>query len=106
VRTMLGKPLAGLSARPRYWPSGLRNYRSSRYVMKDAIEEAGSAVAHELERLLTTLGTSPRSARLMGLFGIRGRHDRDLRLAIAHRSNPQELAHGISVALYNTGSAW
>src|SRR5438128_3116398 len=36
--------------------SGLRNYRSSRDVMKDAIEEAGSAVAHELERFLTTLG--------------------------------------------------
>ena len=49
--------------------SGLRNYRSSRYVMKDAIEEAGSAVAHELERFLTTLGTIATISPLMGLFG-------------------------------------
>ena len=30
--------------------AGLRNFRSSRYVMKEAIEEAGRAVAHDLER--------------------------------------------------------
>src|SRR5581483_10857231 len=29
--------------------AGLRNHRSSRYVMKEAIEEAGRAVAHELD---------------------------------------------------------
>ncbi|TMH64683.1 MAG: MotA/TolQ/ExbB proton channel family protein, partial [Betaproteobacteria bacterium] len=28
--------------------AGLRNHKSSRYVMKEAIEEAGRAVAHEL----------------------------------------------------------
>src|SRR3989442_15149154 len=49
-------------------PSGRRNYRSSRDVMKDAIEEAGSAVAHELERFLTTLGTIATISPLMGLF--------------------------------------
>src|SRR6266446_7817133 len=49
--------------------SGLRNYKSSRDVMKDAIEEAGSAVAHELERFLTTLGTIATISPLMGLFG-------------------------------------
>jgi len=37
--------------------------------MKDAIEEAGSAVAHELERFLTTLGTIATISPLMGLFG-------------------------------------
>ena len=37
--------------------AGLRNFKSSRYVMKEAIEEAGRAVAHDLERFLTTLGT-------------------------------------------------
>jgi len=41
-----------------------------------------------------------------GLVRHRRRHDRDLRLAIAHRIQPQELAHGISVALYNTGFVW
>jgi len=39
--------------------AGLRNHRSSRYVMKEAIDEAGRAVAHELERFLTTLAPSP-----------------------------------------------
>jgi len=49
--------------------SGLRNYRSSREVMKDAIEETGRAVTHELERFLTTLGTIATISPLMGLFG-------------------------------------
>src|SRR5689334_25344918 len=49
--------------------SGLRNYKSSRYVMKDAIEETGRAVTHELERFLTTLGTIATISPLMGLFG-------------------------------------
>jgi hypothetical protein len=31
------------------------------------------------------------------------RHDRNLRLSTASGNNPQALAHGISVALYNTG---
>ncbi|HEX7055312.1 MAG TPA: MotA/TolQ/ExbB proton channel family protein, partial [Burkholderiales bacterium] len=47
--------------------AGLRNHRSSRYVMKEAIEEAGRAVAHQLERFLTTLGTIATAAPLLGL---------------------------------------
>ncbi len=83
--------------------SGLRNYNSSRDVMKDAIEEAGSAVAHELERFLTTLGTIATISPLMGLFGtVVGMIDIFGSQSPAG-SNPQELAHGISVALYNTG---
>ena len=37
--------------------AGLRNVGSSREIMKEAIEEAGSVVSHNLERYLTTLGT-------------------------------------------------
>ena len=37
--------------------------------MKEAIEEAGRAVAHELERFLTTLGTIATISPLLGLFG-------------------------------------
>src|SRR5260370_5793866 len=81
--------------------SGLRNYRSSRYVMKDAIEEAGSAVAHELERFLTTLGTIATISPLIGLFApvvgmieIFGTHS-------PTASNHHQLAHAISVSLYN-----
>jgi biopolymer transport protein ExbB len=49
--------------------AGLRNHRSSRYVMKEAIEEAGRAAAHDMERFLTTLGTIATAAPLLGLFG-------------------------------------
>jgi len=76
--------------------SGLRNHKSPRQVMKDAIEEAGSAVAHELERFLTTLGTIATISPLMGMIEIFGSQS-------PSGSNPQQLAHGISVALYNTG---
>src|SRR5687768_4568394 len=36
--------------------AGLKNDKSTREIMKESIEEAGRAVAHELERYLTTLG--------------------------------------------------
>ena len=82
--------------------SGLRNYKSSRHVMKDAIEETGSAVAHELERFLTTLGTIATISPLMGLFGTVVGMIEIFNFQSPTGSNPQELAHGISVALYNT----
>ena len=83
--------------------AGLRNYRSSREVMKDAIEEAGRAVTHELERFLTTLGTIATISPLMGLFGTVVGMIEIFGSQSPTGSNPQELAHGISVALYNTG---
>jgi len=83
--------------------SGLRNYRSSREVMKDAIEETGRAVTHELERFLTTLGTIATISPLMGLFGTVVGMIEIFGSQSPSGSNPIELAHGISVALYNTG---
>ena len=49
--------------------AALRNVDAPREVMKESIEEAGSGVAHTLERFLTTLGTIATLAPLMGLFG-------------------------------------
>src|SRR5687768_8413875 len=49
----------------RVLAAGLRNVDAPRDVMKEAIEEAGHAVAHELERFLTTLGTIASLATLM-----------------------------------------
>jgi biopolymer transport protein ExbB len=83
--------------------SGLRNYKSSREVMKDAIEESGRAVTHELERFLTTLGTIATISPLMGLFGTVVGMIEIFGSQSPSGSNPIELAHGISVALYNTG---
>jgi biopolymer transport protein ExbB len=82
--------------------SGLRNHRSSRYVMKEAIDEAGRTVAHELERFLTTLGTIATAAPLLGLFGTVIGMIEIFGSQSPAGTNPQQLAHGISVALYNT----
>lgn len=82
--------------------AGLRNHKSSRYVMKEAIEEAGRAVAHDLERFLTTLGTIATAAPLLGLFGTVIGMIEIFGSQSPSGSNPQQLAHGISIALYNT----
>jgi len=83
--------------------AGLRNHKSSRYVMKEAVEEAGRAAAHDMERFLTTLGTIATAAPLLGLFGtVIGMIEIFGSQAPTGGSNPTMLAHGISVALYNT----
>jgi len=82
--------------------AGLRNFRSSRYVMKEAVEEAGRTVAHDLERFLTTLGTIASAAPLLGLFGTVIGMIEIFGSQSPTGTNPQQLAHGISVALYNT----
>jgi biopolymer transport protein ExbB len=82
--------------------AGLRNHKSSRYVMKEAIEEAGRSVAHRLERFLTTLGTIATAAPLLGLFGTVIGMIEIFGSQSPTGTNPQQLAHGISIALYNT----
>lgn len=87
----------------RIFSAGLRNARSSREVMKESIEEAGRGTAHDLERFLTTLGTIASISPLMGLFGTVVGMIEIFGSPTASGNNPQALAHGISVALYNTG---
>jgi len=88
----------------RVLAAGLRNVKASRDVMKEAIEEAGRGVTHELERYLTTLGTIASISPLMGLFGtVVGMIEIFGSQSPAAASNVGQLAHGISVALYNTG---
>ncbi len=82
--------------------AGLRNHKSTRFVMKEAIEEAGRGVAHELERFLTTLGTIATAAPLLGLFGTVIGMIEIFGSQSPTGTNPQQLAHGISIALYNT----
>ena len=86
----------------RVLAAGLVNVRSPRQVMKEAIEEAGRAVAHDLERFLTTLGTIAAMSPLMGLFGTVVGMIEIFGSAAPTTGNPGQLAHGISVALYNT----
>ena len=87
----------------RVLAAGLRNVGTSREVMKESIEEAGAAVAHELNRYLTTLGTIASISPLMGLFGTVVGMIEIFGSQSPTGSNPQQLAHGISIALYNTG---
>lgn len=83
--------------------AGLRNVNNSRDIMKESIEEAGSAVAHELSRYLTTLGTIASISPLMGLFGTVVGMIEIFGSQAPGTGSPQQLAHGISIALYNTG---
>lgn len=83
--------------------AGLRNVNNSREIMKESIEEAGSAVAHELSRYLTTLGTIASISPLMGLFGTVVGMIEIFASQAPGTGSPQQMAHGISIALYNTG---
>ena len=86
----------------RIFAAGLRNVKSSREIMKESIEESGRGVTQELDRFLTTLGTIATMAPLLGLLGtIIGMIEIFGAQAPTGIANPQALAHGISVALYN-----
>lgn len=87
----------------RVFAAGMRNVASSREVMKESIEEAGRAVTHDLERYLTTLGTIASISPLMGLFGTIVGMIEIFGSQAPTGADPQQLAHGISIALYNTG---
>lgn len=87
----------------RVLSAGLRNVAATREVMKEAIEESGRAVTHELDRYLTTLGTIASISPLMGLFGTVVGMIEIFGSQSPTGANPMQLAHGISVALYNTG---
>ncbi len=86
----------------RIFVAGLKNRSASTEVMKESIEEAGRAVTHDLERFLTTLGTIASISPLMGLFGTVVGMIEIFGSQNAAGNSPAILAHGISVALYNT----
>lgn len=80
--------------------------RCSEADLRAAMEGTGRLVAHRLERYLSALATIASAAPLMGLFGtvvgmieIFGSQGPTVG---APGGNPAQLAHGISVALYNT----
>lgn len=95
-RLSRGAPLA------RIFAAALRNVRSTRELMRESVEEAGRMVAHDLERFLTTLGTIASIAPLLGLFGTMVGMIEIFAAQSPTGLNPIQLAHGISVALYNT----
>ncbi|MGH8743153.1 MAG: MotA/TolQ/ExbB proton channel family protein, partial [Burkholderiales bacterium] len=82
--------------------AGLKNIRSPREVVKESLDEAGHAAAHELERFLTSLGTIAAISPLLGLFGTVIGMIEIFGSQTPTGGNPVQLAHGISIALYNT----
>lgn len=92
---VLASGLRAITATPRCSEDDIRN----------AMEARGRLVAHRLEKHLGALGTIASAAPLMGLFGtvigmieIFGSQS----AAGTGTGNPAQLAHGISIALYNT----
>ena len=80
------------------------NPRCSEEELRAAMENTGRAVAHRLERYLSAIGTIASAAPLLGLLGtvigmieIFGSQSPG-----SGGGNPAQLAHGISIALYNT----
>ena len=95
-RLAKGSPLGQVFA------AGLRNAKSPPGIIKEAIEESGRTVAIELERFLTTLGTIAAISPLLGLFGTVVGMIEIFGSQTPQGGNPLVLAHGISIALYNT----
>lgn len=82
------------------------NPRCSEVDLRASMEGVGRMVAHRLERYLSALATIASAAPLMGLFGtVVGMIEifgSQTPAGGATGGNPAQLAHGISVALYNT----
>ena len=104
--------LAQGSALGEVLASGLRalnsNPKSTEADLRAAMENTGRAVAHRLEKYLMALATIASAAPLLGLLGtvigmitIFGSQGGTVGQGMSG-SNPAQLAHGISTALYNT----
>jgi len=85
--------------------AGLVNQAHGRDVMKDAMEEAGSKVAHEMERFLAALGTIAAITPLLGLVGrVLGMIEVFTEIMASGTGDTGRLAGGISTALITTAS--
>ncbi|WP_164743789.1 MotA/TolQ/ExbB proton channel family protein [Saccharospirillum alexandrii] len=85
--------------------SGLTASKHGREAMKDAIQEAGNHVAHEMEKFLSTLGTIAAIAPLLGLLGtVLGMIEVFTAIMVQGSGNTGVLAGGISQALITTAA--
>ena len=85
--------------------AGISNAKRGREVMKEAMEEAASSVAHDLERYLTSLGIIASIAPLLGLLGtVVGMIEVFTALMLEGAGNANNLAGGISQALITTAA--
>ena len=90
--TVLATGLRAVIADPRINETSLHGH----------FESAGRAAVHRMERYLNTLGTIASAAPLLGLMGTVIGMIEIFGSQAPSGNNPALLAHGISVALYNT----
>ncbi len=89
----------------RILAAGLINLNNDREIMKDAIEEAGRHVVHDLERYLNSLGTIAAITPLLGLLGtVIGMIKVFSAITAFGVGDPTVLAGGISEALITTAT--
>jgi biopolymer transport protein ExbB len=97
--------LRAQSALGRVLAAALLNRNRPREVIKEAVEDTGRHVVHELERFLNTLGTIAGIAPLLGLLGTVIGMIRVFSAIMLHGvGNANELAGGISEALITTAA--
>ena len=93
------------SALGKVLAAALANRHRSRDIIKEAVEDTGRHVVHELERFLNTLGTIAGIAPLLGLLGTVIGMIRVFSAIMLHGvGNANELAGGISEALITTAA--
>lgn len=80
-----------------------QNPRITEGELRGVMESAGRVAIHILERFLSALATIASAAPLLGLFGtVIGMIEIFGAQQTAGQGDPAQVAHGISVALYNT----
>ncbi len=97
--------LAVSSPLGRVLAAGLANRDQGRDIMKEAIEDTGRHVVHELERFLGTLGTIAAVSPLLGLLGtVMGMIQAFDAISREGVGDPRVLSGGIGTALITTAS--
>jgi biopolymer transport protein ExbB len=85
--------------------AGLTRQYQQPFIVKEAIEEAGGHVVHDLERYLNALGTIAATTPLLGLLGtVIGMIKVFSAITAVGVGDPQVLAGGISEALITTAT--
>jgi len=89
----------------RIYAAALDNRKRSREVIKEAVEDTGRHVVHDLERFLNTLGTIAGISPLLGLLGtVVGMIKVFSAIMISGVGDANVLAGGISQALITTAA--
>ena len=89
----------------RIYAAALVNRKRSREVIKEAVEDTGRHVVHDLERFLNTLGTIAGISPLLGLLGtVIGMIEVFSAIMISGVGDANVLAGGISQALITTAA--